>query len=279
MMDEKTIVKASLPVMGGIGAALWAEFRKAWHSKTLWISALVFSVITLVCGLFIYILKDPEQARRLGLLGAKAQMFGGSADWASLFSLNLVIMSAGGLVLFGFIFVWIFGREFSDRTVYDMLALPTSRVIIVLAKVITAAYWSVALILLVFVLTLIIGGILNIPGVSASLILTSFVKLMVTGLLAIILCLPFALVASSTRGYLPGAGCLFGVLALGQVFDTLGYAQYFPWTVPALYSGAVAGLTGATPEPVGAVSYIIVALVSIIGLVATGAWWQYADQN
>ena len=36
-------------------------------------------------------------------------------------------MAAGGLFLFGFLFIWVFGREYSDRTAKDLLALPTAR--------------------------------------------------------------------------------------------------------------------------------------------------------
>jgi len=107
--------------------------------KTLWITALAFLLLTFVGGLFMFILKNPQQAHHLGLLGAKAEIFAGSADWPNFFNLMLLMVSVGGLVTFGFIFVWVFGREFGDKTVYDMLSLPTSRVTIVIAKIITAA--------------------------------------------------------------------------------------------------------------------------------------------
>ncbi len=226
-----------------------------------------------------FILKDPELARRLGLIGAKAEIFGGSADWPSFFNLVLLMVSVGGLVIFGFIFVWVFGREFGDKTVYDILSLPTSRVTIVVAKIITAAYWSVALILLVFVLMLGIGAVLQLPGWSAATVLNGLEQMVVTGLLATLLAIPFSLVASVTRSYLPAVGCIFLVLLFGQVFNTLGYGQYFPWDIPALYSGAAEALTGEAATSPGLISYILVGLVSVFSLVTTGVWWRYADQT
>ena len=273
------ILKSSVKIINDILSALWVELQKARHSKTLWISALAFSFITIICGLFMFILKDPEQARRLGLLGAKAQIFGGSADWPSFFNLVLIIMSIGGLVIFGFILVWIFGREFVDKTVYDLLSLPTSRITIVSAKTIIAACWSVALILLVFILMLGIGVILQLPDWSTSVIFDGLGRMLVTGLFAMVLCIPFALVASVTRGYLPAVGCIFLVLVLSQVFSTLGYGQYFPWAIPGLYCGAAEALTGEATTPIGPASYILVGLVSIISLVALDVWWKYADQT
>jgi ABC-2 type transport system permease protein len=274
-----TMGKAPNNIVGEIAPALWVELQKVRRSKTLWITALAFSLLTFIGGLFMFILKDPELAHRLGIVGAKAQIFGGSADWPSFFNLVLLLVSVGGLVIFGFIFVWIFGREFSDKTVYDMLSLPTSRVTIVIAKIITAAYWSVALILLVFILMLGIGAMLQLPGWSAATVLTGLERMLVTGSLTILLCISFALVASIARGYLPAVGCIFLVLLLGEVFNTLGYGQYFPWAIPALYSGAATALTGEAATPLGLVSYILVGVVSIVSLVITGTWWRYADQT
>jgi ABC-2 type transport system permease protein len=266
-------------IIGEIFPALRVELQKVRHSKTLWISALAFLLVTLISGLFMFILKDPEQARRLGIVGAKAQIFGGTADWPSFFNLVLLLVSVGGLIIIGFIFVWIFGREFGDKTVYDMLSLPTSRVTVVTAKIITAAYWSAALILLVFVLMLGIGATLQLPQWSAATTLNGLERMLVTGLLTILLCIPFALVASFTRGYLPAVGCIFLVLILGQVISQLGNGQYFPWTIPMLYSGAAEALTGKVPSPLGHISYVLVGAVSMVSLISTGAWWRYADQT
>ena len=274
-----TIVRATNNFVGETVPALWVELQKVRRSKTLWITALGFFLVVLISGFFMFILKDPEQARRLGLVGAKAQILGGSADWPSFFNLVLLMVSVGGLVIFGFIFVWVFGREFVDKTVYDMLSLPTSRVTIVIAKIITAAYWSVALILLVFVLVLAIGAILQLPEWSVATTLNGLECMLVTGLLTALLCIPFALVASVARGYLPAVGCIFLVLLLGQVISQLGYGQYFPWTIPMLYSGAAEALTGKVATPLGLISYILVGLVSVLSLVITGAWWRYADQT
>lgn len=259
--------------------SLWVEFQKVRRSKTLWITALAFLLVTLISGLFMFILQDPERARRFGLVGAKAQIFGGAADWPSLFNLTLLMLSVGGLIIFGFIFVWDFGREFSDKTVYDMLSLPTPRVTIVMAKLITAACWSLSLVLMVFVLTLGVGALLQLPAWSATTTLNGLKLLLVTGLLTVLLSIPFALVASVTRGYLPAVGSIFLVLILGQVISQLGYGQYFPWTIPMFYSGAAEALTGKAATPLGLVSYVLVALVSILSLVITGAWWRNADQT
>jgi ABC-2 type transport system permease protein len=259
--------------------SLWVEFQKVRRSKTLWITALAFLLVTLISGLFMFILQDPERARRFGLVGAKAQIFGGAADWPSLFNLTLLMLSVGGLIIFGFIFIWIFGREFTDKTVYDMLALPTSRITTVMAKLITASYWSFTLVLMVFVLTLGIGAILQLPGWSAATVLNGLRLVLITGLLTIVLSITFSLVASIARGYLPAVGCLFLALVLAQIISQLGYGEFFPWAIPMYYGGAAEALTGKTATPLGLSSYILLAIVGILSLVITGIWWRNADQT
>jgi ABC-2 type transport system permease protein len=258
---------------------LWAEFQKVRHSKTLWITALAFLLVSIVSGFFMFIIQDPARAKRFGLLGAKAQIFGGTADWLSFFNLTLLMLSIGGLIIFGFIFIWIFGREFADKTVYDALSLPTSRITIVAAKLIIAACWSFALVTMVFLLTLGIGTVLRLPGWSTATILNGLKLVLITGLLAIIMSFSFSLIASITRGYLAAVGTLFLVLVLAQIISQLGYGEYFPWAIPMYYGGAVEALTGKTAIPLGSTSYILTVIVSLLSLITMGLWWRNADQT
>ncbi len=96
-------------------------------------------------GLFMVILKDPEAARALGLLGAKAQLTAGTADWPTYWSLLGQAVTVGGSVLFAFLTAWVFGREFADRTVRGLLASATPRRTIVIAKALVIAVWGAAI--------------------------------------------------------------------------------------------------------------------------------------
>jgi ABC-2 type transport system permease protein len=266
-------------ILKELAPALQMEYLKIRRSKTLWLTTLAFAVLSIIGGLFMFILKDPARARQLGLIGAKAQIFGGTADWPSFFNLVFLLAGLGGLIIFGFIFVWIFGREYTDKTYYDILALPTSRITIVIAKIITAVYWSMALVLLVFVLMLGIGAALQLPGWSLATTTHGLELLLGAGALTILTCIPFAFIASITRGYLAAVGGIFLVLILGQIISQIGYGQYFPWNIPMMYSGAAQALSGKTAAQLGFVSYLLVVLVGVISIIATGAWWRYADQT
>ncbi len=103
--------------MTRLRAAVATEFLKSRRSRVPWGVAVGFSIAPLVMGLFMVILKDPDAARALGLLGAKAQLTAGTADWPTYWSLLGQAVTVGGAILFAFLTAWVFGREFADRTV------------------------------------------------------------------------------------------------------------------------------------------------------------------
>ena len=148
-------------------AALITEAVKLRRSRLWWITLLGFTVAGGVGTLFMYIGQNPDRARSLGLLGAKAQLATITADWPGHLALLGQIAAIGGVGIFGVLLIWIFGREFSDHTVKDLLALPTSRTAIVLAKFTVAAGWSTVLTLYLCGLGLAGGAALGLPGWSA----------------------------------------------------------------------------------------------------------------
>ncbi|OGO48610.1 MAG: hypothetical protein A2W37_05200 [Chloroflexi bacterium RBG_16_63_12] len=260
--------------MNAFLSALWAESLKARRSKVSLLTAAGISILPVVDGLFMIILKDPEQAREMGLISVKAQLSAGVADWPTYFQVLLLGTAIVGAILFAFITAWVFGREFSDRTAKELLALPTPRGIIVGAKFVLTALWILGLTLFIFVIGLAIGKAVGIPGGSPGLEWTSFWHLMLTALLTFML-MPFvALFASVGRGYLPPLGWAILTLALAQVAGVLGWGDWLPWSVP----GLISEMAGPRAEPIGLHSYILVLLTFIAGIAATFAWWQSADQ-
>ncbi|GIH97536.1 ABC transporter permease [Planobispora siamensis] len=255
--------------------ALWAELLKLRRSRLPWLSVLAFTVAAAVCGLFMFILADPQRARAFGLIGDKAQLSGAEADWPGYLALLAQAVGVGGLLIYGLIAIWLFGREFSDRTAKDLLALPTSRTAVVTAKFAVAAAWSVLLALWTVLLALLIGAFLHLPGASAPTLATGIVRILLVAVMACALTTPFALAASVGRGYLAAVGVMFAVVFCTQVIAALGYGAYFPWSVPGLY----AGIAGADQDPPGILGYLPVAAVGITGVLATAAWWQRADHN
>jgi ABC-2 type transport system permease protein len=221
------------------------------------------------------ILKDPEAARSMGLISAKAQLTAGVADWPTFFSILSQAVAVGGAILFAIVTAWVFGREFSDRTVKELLALPTSREAIVAAKFLVVLAWTLLLSFLVLCIGLVVGKLVVIPGWSQELLQSGSLDVLGSAVLTIAL-LPFvALLASVGRGYLPPFGWAILTVALAQIAAITGWGDWFPWSVPALFSGAA----GPRAELVGLHSYVIVILASLIGLAATFYWWRQSDHT
>jgi ABC-type transport system involved in multi-copper enzyme maturation permease subunit len=261
--------------MKNFSAALWTELLKMRRSKVPLFTALGYSIAPLVGGLFMIILKDPVKAQSMGLISAKAQLTAGTAEWATLFNMLAQATAVGGGIVFAIFTAWLFGREFSDHTAKELLALPTSREAIVAAKFVVTALWTLLLTLWCYVLGLVIGKLVDIPGWSTPLLKSATVDILGAGVLVIIL-LPFvAFFASAGKGYLPSFGWLVLTAVLSQIAAITGWGDWFPWSVPALFSGAV----GPRGEFLGLHSYVLILLASIVGLLATFYWWRSADQT
>ncbi|MGZ9225135.1 MAG: ABC transporter permease [Anaerolineales bacterium] len=261
--------------MNGFSSALWAEALKVRRSKVPLFTTLGFSMAPLMGGLFMIILKDPGAARSMGLITAKAQLVAGVADWPTFFNILAQAVAVGGAILFAIITAWVFGREFSDRTAKELLALPTSREAIVAAKFVVIVVWTLALSLFIFGIGLVIGNLVVIPGWSEALLRTAFVDVMGAAMLTIGLLSFVALLASIGRGDLLPFGWTIFTVVLAQIAALTGWGDWFPWSVPALFSGAA----GPRAELLGMHSYIIVFIASLLGLAGTFYWWRNADQT
>jgi ABC-2 type transport system permease protein len=255
--------------MNNVHQAVWVEVLKARRSRMPLLTALGTLLVPVVGGFFMIVLKDPELARRVGLISAKAQITVGVADWPSYLGFLSLASAIGGVILSGFIASWIFGREYSDRTVKDLLALPTSRSSIVCAKFVVVVSWSAALTAMMYLVGLGVGAVITLPQTSFHVILQGTVTLAITAMLNIALVTPIALIASAGRGYLPPLGAVVLAIGLAQVIAIAGWGEYFPWAIPGLYSQG---------ENLRIISYMIVILTSVAGLAGTVLWWELADQ-
>jgi ABC-2 type transport system permease protein len=254
-------------------AALWTESLKLCCSKMIWITIAFFAFVPLMMGFLLFIVKNPDIATKMGLMATKAQAIG-TADWPTLFKLLKQVISMGGILGFGLVTSWVFGREYSDRTMKDLLALPVSRSIIVLSKIAVIILWCILLSILVFLVGIAIGFVVDLSGWSLNFAISEFIQFGITALLSILLITPVAFFACLGRGYMLPMGFILFAVIITQFANVLGFASYFPWAIPALYSGAL----GAEYTNLSIYSYIVLFLTSIIGLFFTIFWWRNVDQ-
>lgn len=261
--------------MKGLQAAVWAETLKVRKSKMLIITLLAFSGIAITMGLMVFVSRYPELVGNSAMVSAKSSMF--KDDWSSYFELLIMILLTLGTIGFGTITGWVFGREYSDRVVQDLLALPVPRYTIVLSKFITIIAWSLLLSLILFACGLLTGFVVDIAHWSTGIAYHYFTIFMVTSCFTMLLCTPVALVASYARGYLAPLGFVIGTLIVTQILfvGIPNTTLYFPWAIPALYSG-VSGVGAPNPN---LISYMVLILTITLGFVGTVAWWRFADQS
>ncbi|WP_054860936.1 ABC transporter permease [Gracilibacillus sp. JCM 18860] len=253
--------------------ALYAEGLKIRKSKVVWIIMAAFTIAPLMAGFFMFVLKSPVLAKNAGLLGAKAQI-AGEASWPSYLSLLAQIISVGGILIFGFVTSWIFGREYADKTAKDLLALPYSRSIIVTAKFLIAMLTNFLLSIYIVCLGIFIGLMLGLPQWSHEIFTQGLYVLLVVTILTILLSSPVAFFACYSGGYLAPLGFVILTLVLSQIIAAAGFGDFFPWSIPAIYSG-IAREAGA----IGWNSFLIILATGLIGFLSTLYWWLFTDQH
>jgi ABC-2 type transport system permease protein len=257
-------------------AALHTEFTKVMKSRMLWATILFFAFIAMMMGMIMLAAKHPEIANKSAILSTKTS-FISQASW---FAYNGLLIQLGlvlGVLGPGIVVIWIFGREYSDRVIKDILALPVSRGKIVAAKFLIALAWSILLIIVLYGTGLLAGFAVKLDGWSKEAFSNNIIKFSLSSLMTIVLITPVAFVTSISRGYLLPMGFLILILIITQLsFVGLpGITPYFPWAIPGIYSGAAGPFS---PKPV-LLSYIILGMTSILGFAGTVAWWRYADQH
>ncbi len=220
----------------------------------------------------IFVARNPRISQQLGLVGAKANLLTyAGIDWPAYLALSGQLIAMGGFVFFVLIISWVFGREFADGTVKDLLAVPVPRLSILLAKFIVAAAWCGAIAVMVFSVALLMGAAMGLTGGSPALISQGGIRVLASAMLSILVTTPFALLASIGRGYLLPVGAAFLMMLLTNIGALLGWGEIFPWAVP--------GLLAQAKSPLPPASYWIVVFTGLAGMLATYLWWKYADQS
>jgi ABC-type transport system involved in multi-copper enzyme maturation permease subunit len=257
------------------GKVFLTELLKLRRSKVTWMTLLAYSVGPLVAGLFMYILKDPEGARRLGLLGAKASLSMGAADWPSYLGFLSQLSAIGGMLLVSVIVAYIFGREYTENTAKNMLALPIHREWFAVAKLLIACLWFALLTVWFCVEGMAIGLLMGLPGWAPGAAVHQVLTIATTAGLLVMLSSVTAWIAQASKGFLAPLGFTMATLVMGAFLGHTGWGQWFPWTAIVLISG----LTGPSVEQLPAGSYIVVAATFVLGIAVTLIHLNRADNT
>jgi ABC-2 type transport system permease protein len=249
------------------------EANKAKRTKVPLITLIAFLFIPFVGGLFMIILKNPEEIKSLGLISTKAQLFAATANWETYLNLFSQAIAIGGTIIYSFIAAWVFGQEYIDKTITDLLVLPTSRTMIVSAKFTLITLWCFLYSLLSLFTGIALGFIIKLPGFNNQLLLNGIYSYIIISLLAVLLAWAVAFIANISKSYFPAIGFAIFMIILAQIVGVLGWGKYFPWAIPVIYSQ----ITG--PAHLSLVSFLIVLITGFLGVLGTIGWWRYADHT
>ncbi len=193
--------------------------------------------------------------------------------WRGLTGIAAQILSVGGLLAFGFVVAWVFGREFTEKTFGALFASPTPRAAIAAAKLAVVGAWGAAVSLAVAVFTL-VAGVASGLGAPDAAAWAGVIRIAVVGWLTVLLALPLGLVASVTRGYLGAFAALLGIVLVTQIVVALGAGAWFPYAAPGIWAGLGGG---AQADAVTAVQLLLAVPVGIVGGWAALLWWRTAS--
>lgn len=248
------------------------ELMKFRRLRLIWIMLGLLVFMPAMLGFMMYLAMNPDKTSGTGLMQMKAGMFS-SYDWQGFLSVVLQTGAGMGMITTGFVFAWVFGREFTEKTLKDLLALPIARRDIVLSKLLVAIFWSALLLLVFGLVCLAVGTALQLDHYS--FVSATVGPYLAQSLLTILAATPVAYVASVSRGIIAPLGFCIVTLILGNLVATMGLGPYYPWTIPALVGLQLdqPGMQAAWP------SYGILTLTIVTGVVLTLRQWNRADQQ
>ncbi|PKQ19199.1 MAG: hypothetical protein CVT66_11405 [Actinobacteria bacterium HGW-Actinobacteria-6] len=201
--------------------------------------------------------------------------------WSTFVGLGPMSMGTWyGILLFGLITAFLFGREYSEGVATNVLTTPTRREYFVLAKFAVLAGWVAVLALLAVVAQVVWASALGLDGATWSSVWSCLGDMLTVALL-IFLTLPLvALVAVMSRGvFAPMIFSAFG-FAAGMLGGIAGWGDWLPWAMPTSIAGSFMGPMGlASQTKLDGGSWVIAVGVFVLGLAALLYWVNHADSK
>ncbi|MEE3849343.1 ABC transporter permease [Gordonia sp. LSe1-13] len=170
---------------------------------------------------------DPQVLAKIGEAGERS--------WDGVLAGAAQITGAGGLLGFGVVLGWMFGREFADGTITGLFALPVSRPAIATAKLFVYLGWAV-ITSGIIVVTLVLGGLALGLGVPPGETAPALGRQFALGVLSACCALPVAWAATVGRSILIGVVGAIGLVIAAQVATIAGAGGWFPIAAPTLWA-------------------------------------------
>ncbi|HEY5506972.1 MAG TPA: ABC transporter permease [Coriobacteriia bacterium] len=254
---------------------LAAEFLKLKRSRMpLW-SVLIVAVAAGLSLAVLPVLADPKMQATIAKGGgvfARAVAAGVyQPTWTNYLHIGVQGMTGSwGILTFGLVTAFLFGREFKEGAAQTMLTLPIRREYVVVAKLVVLAVWVFGLGLLSVLLTSAATVALGVRGFAWAAVLTSLGQTTLA-IVPLYLTLPLvAWFAVRGRGYLQPMLYSLGVMMVGNALVQTPASRYFPWNMPLHMVGA--SWYPIAPSPLVVGSWVVALCVFGVGVAAL--MWQ-----
>ncbi len=255
-----------------LGALVVTEFVKLRRSPAPPATLAGLSLGPLGLALLMWIAADPERAAGFGLLGDKATLAGLELSWSAYGSWLVALVGIGGMLVLPFVVAYVFGREYADATLKNLLTLPVRRGRFVVAKLVVALAWWIVLVIVVAAEGVVIAGLLGLPGLSVAAVSVMLGRVLVAAGISFLLVPVVVWVTLWGRGLLAPVGFAVAMLAVGNLLGHTGWSGWFPWSIVPLLIGFSGPPTDVPPG-----SLVVVALTFILGLLLS--IWQLRDAD
>jgi ABC-2 type transport system permease protein len=251
--------------------ALRGELLKLRRSKMpLW-SALIVVVAGGLGLAVLPVLGDAATQAKIAVGGgpfAKAVAAGGyDLTWVNVLRTGAQGMSGSwGLLAFGLVTAYLFGREFTEGTAQTMFTLPVRREAFVLAKLIVLAGWVACMGVLTVLVSMGVAAALGADGFAWAHVRANLVDTL-RAIAPLYLTLPLvALFAMRGKGYLQPMLYSLAVMFVSNGLVETSVSRWVPWNMPLHLVGA--SWYPVSPSPVVPSSWVVAVSVFVLGTAA-----------
>lgn len=196
--------------------------------------------------------------------------------WADFMGAGTEMLATLGIVVFGMVTAFLFGREYVEGTAPAMLTLPMRREYGVFAKGFVLLVWVIGLTLLSVAASAGYAALLGLQGFTWAAFGTSLwesveVAVLLFGTLPII-----ALLAVVGRSYIAPMAFSGMTAWVGLGLAEAGWSRWFPWSMPMGITGVILGPPIVTRGLVAG-SWAIMAALFVSGVLALILYVDTAD--
>ena len=153
--------------------------------------------------------------------------------------LNLILTFTNDIVapiVYGIIASYIFGHDYETKTMNVLFTYPINRIKILFSKFASILYVIVVNLLSIFIISLILGLILNHKNLGRDLLVYYFVAILKMVIYHFMLVCITCAVAVCTKSVLPGIIFIISATFANIVIINTHVSAFYPWSAPVLLS-------------------------------------------